>query len=156
MKPMKKIKIGSIVLIPLDKGYRIAQVTHRNQEFGHLIRVMANYYSAPPSKVDGRDLEKIETSVFFPVQTAVNQGLVDIIGHEDVSASSAMFPIFKTRMIGKNGDVGPWWLWDGDTEWEVGYDLSETEMNYPDCEIVSFPRLVEIITPASADSSPHT
>ncbi|MDO5657496.1 MAG: hypothetical protein Q4G36_04120 [Paracoccus sp. (in: a-proteobacteria)] len=68
---------------------------------------------------------------FFPAQSAVNQGLLSVVSSVPVAEQNKKFPTFRSIVIGKNGQRGPWWIWDGETEKVLDRPLLEAEKKYP-------------------------
>lgn len=84
-------------------------------------------------------------SAFFPVQKAVDEGLVANVGNSSVTDANSVFPIFRTSARDRDGRRGPWWLWNGETEVMLTRGLSDEEKRYPVHGIISAPLLVERI-----------
>lgn len=139
----KRIKIGDIIQILTSEGVAYAQVTHKHEEYGHLLRVFEGFYTKEPK--DFSEIVRCITqfSTFFPIQTAVNKGLFTVAGNTSVSKANQQFPIFRSCSYGKNGERGPWWLWDGEQEVMLKRDLTEEEKRFPKRGIISAPLLVE-------------
>ena len=141
----EKITIGDVIQIKTNKGFSCAQYTHEHEKYGSLIRIFDKIFVESPSDVETVINENVQFSIFFPLQKAVNQEIVFVIGNVDVSDKLKEFPIFKWGIKNpKTEKVDRWWLWDGEKEWKVG-DLSEEQKHFPLRGIVNDTFLIERI-----------
>ncbi|MDD0976808.1 hypothetical protein [Pseudomonas fontis] len=138
----KKVKLGDILQVLTAEGVAYAQVTHKHPEFGFLIRVFPGFHASPPETFASVVEAEPQFSAFFVVQSAVNQGLLAVVGNVPVSPALQAFPTFRARAGGPGGSL---WLWDGEDETRLERGLSEEEMRYPVRGIISAPLLVERI-----------
>jgi hypothetical protein len=127
--PMRfpKIQVGNIVEIPTEAGYAYAQFTHTTDD-GQLLRVFAALHEHPVREnVEQLASSPVQFVTFFPLQHAVNAGIVAVVGTADVPAEARKFPLF--RMSGlpdpMTHKVRDWWLFDGQREWKIGPLTSE-------------------------------
>jgi hypothetical protein len=141
----KRIKIGDIVQVLTSEGVAYAQVTHKHKEYGHLIRIFSGFFAKQPKDFGEMVNQSPQFSAFFPVQHAVNQGLLSVVGNAKVSDANMVFPKFRTAARDKDGNRGPWWIWDGEQSEMLKRDLTEEEKAYPVRGIISAPLLVERI-----------
>ncbi len=126
-------KVGDVIEIPTSAGLAYAQYTHMHDQpprYGALIRVIEGLYAYRPSKFS--ELVKLQQQfvTFFPLGVACNRKLVTIVANEEVPSRAQAFPTFRPSAVGKGGQRGPWWLWDGAKEWKVGNLTKEME-RYP-------------------------
>ena len=142
---MKRIKIGDLFEIQTAKGLVYGQFTHKNLEFGALFRIFSGFYPARPIDLTKVGLQPVQFSVFFPIQSAVNAGLIVYCGHLEVTPENAIFPIFRSTSRDKEGKRGSdnWWIWDGIQSTYLGRSMTEEEKKYPTRSIISHPLLVE-------------
>lgn len=138
----KRLKLGDIFQILTSQGISYAQYTHRNAEYGHLIRVFSKVYKQEPKDFAVVAEGELQFSTFFPAQSAVNQGLMSVVANTPVPNHLQDFPIFRSRNGGAGGSL---WLWDGATSKRLERDLKPEEMRYPTRAIVSAPLLIERI-----------
>lgn len=141
----KKVKIGDILQILTSQGVAYAQVTHKHPKYGYLIRVFAGFYDKPPSDFTTVVQAAPQFSAFFVVQSAVNQGLLTVVGNVPVPALLEVFPVFRSRNGGPGGSV---WLWDGAEEYKLERAISAEELKYSVRGIISAPLLVERVEKA--------
>jgi hypothetical protein len=142
---MKRIKIGDLFEIQTAKGLVYGQFTHKNPEYGALIRIFSGFYSTRPNDLSAIGLQSIQFTVFFPIQSAVNAGLIVYCGNLEVTPENAIFPIFRSANFSKEAKRGQddWWIWDGVTPKRLGRILTEEEKKFPVKGIISHPLLVE-------------
>ncbi|MEE1926462.1 hypothetical protein V0R50_31070 [Pseudomonas sp. 148P] len=138
----KKVKLGDVLQVLTSVGVSYAQVTHRNAEFGYLIRVFSGIYEKPPESFLDVVRRPVQFSAFFVVQSAVNQGLLTVVANVPVPEELQVFPVFRSRNGGPGGSV---WLWDGEKSFRLDRDLSRQELEFPTEGIISAPLLVERI-----------
>lgn len=138
----KLVKLGDLLQILTSQGVSYAQVTHKNPEYGHLIRVFTGFYPAQPKDFDQVVLSDVQFSAFFPVQSAVNQALLSIVTNVNIPSSLQGFPTFRLRNGGTGGSI---WLWSGGPAVLLERQLSAEELKYPTRGIISAPLLVERI-----------
>ncbi len=137
----RRVKVGDLIKLHTCKGVALSQVTHRNEQFGHLLRVFEGFDDLEPWWSMG-GARQVQFSAFFPLQTALNLELVEFFCNAPVPERLAVFPIFRARAGGSGGSI---WLWDGDVETKLGRELTDEEQEYPVRSIVSAPVLVERI-----------
>ncbi|PCR96794.1 hypothetical protein CP336_07515 [Pseudomonas fluorescens] len=138
----KRVKTGDILQILTSKGVAYAQVTHRHPDYGFLIRVFFGFREQRPKDFSAVVEGELQFSAFFPVQTAVNQGLLSVAGHAPVPEPLQAFPVFRARAGGPGGSL---WLWDGVKEHRLDREFSLQEQAFPTRGIISAPLLLERI-----------
>ena len=116
-------KIGDVIEIQTPKGFAYAQYTYKHDappKYGALIRVLPGLYQERPD--DFKKIVELESQfiTFFPLGSACNRGIVQIVGNEDIPDSEKLFPTFRSGTPNREGKVETWWLWDGEKEWKVG------------------------------------
>lgn len=142
---MKRVKIGDVFEVPTSNGLVYGQYTHKNDEYGALIRIFTGFYPTRPNDLTTISLQPVQFTVFFPIQRAVNLGLITHCANFPVIPENAVFPIFRSASRSKEGkrSADNWWVWDGATSKRLGRILTEEEKKYPVEGIISFPLLVE-------------
>ena len=141
----KRVKMGDVVQILTSRGIAYAQMTHKHQGYGPLLAVFEGIHDQPPA--DFADLVAADPQfrAFFPLQPAVNQGLLSIVANLPVAASNSVFPLFRSCVCDREGKRGPWWIWDGQTETMLTRALTDEEKRFSLRGIISAPLLVERI-----------
>ncbi|MCG7564632.1 hypothetical protein [Pseudoalteromonas sp. McH1-42] len=123
---MARLKIGDIVEVKTSKGNVYAQYTHKHKQYGALLRVFNRAYEHRPEDLSNAINESVQFSAFFPLQLAVKQKIVEIVGNCKVDSRYAEFPVFRAGVVDPStGKVAVWWLWDGQNEEKVGKLSSE-------------------------------
>lgn len=135
----KRINIGDVLQILTSQGVSYAQVTHKNSEYGHLIRVFTGFYPIKLKDYNFVVNSEVQFSTFFPVQSAINQGLLSVVGNATVPEKLQEFPIFRSRNGGPGGSI---WLWSGGKAIMLERELLLEELKYPVKSIISAPLLV--------------
>lgn len=138
----KRVKLGDIVQILTSEGVSYAQLSHISQDFGYLIRVFEGTYTKSPRDWAEVVVRSVQFSAFFPLQSAVNQSLLAVVGNCPIPEAIAAFPTFRSRNGGRGGSI---WLWDGKTAIMLDRPLGEEEQSYPVKGIISAPLLIERI-----------
>jgi len=116
-------QIGDVIEIPTPKGLAYAQFTHRHDappKYGALLRVFPGIFESRPDAFDALVRLEPQFSTFFPLEQACKRGIVRVIASEPICATLREFPTFRASEKGKDGSWGPWWLWDGEREWQIG------------------------------------
>lgn len=113
----KKVKLGDILQVLTSQGVAYAQVTHKHSEFGFLIRVFPGFHNQQPKDFSVVVEGEPQFSAFFVVQSAVNQGLLSVVGNVPVPEKLQAFPTFRSRNGGPGGSL---WLWDGKESFRLG------------------------------------
>jgi len=115
------IRFGDIIEIPIRQGLAYAQYTHRVKPYGALIRVFETTRRQRPRDWAAMAVSPIAFSVFFPLNSAVRQKVVQVVGRTEVAAWNRALPVFRDgNPHPVTRKVDTWWLWDGEREWEVG------------------------------------
>ena len=149
-KPRRKFTravLGDIVEIPVKHGFGYAQYINRHRAFpvyGELVRVFKGVFNSRPEDFSRLVRTREQFQTFYPVGSAVHQGLVTIVAHEEIPERCRPFPVFKA--YNENYDTGKrtWFLWDGKTFQRIER-LSREQRRYPLQQIISHPILVERI-----------
>lgn len=131
----KRIRIGDVIEIETRRGLFYAQYTHSNPEYGSLIRVLEGVHEECPLDLQALVLRPTRFVLFTFLQSAVNRGVLRVVGNCPVPEHARQFPIFRSGWEDpRTGVVSAWWLWDGTTSWKAG-SLSEEQMRYPETGI---------------------
>jgi hypothetical protein len=118
---MARAKIGDVVEIYTPVGFAYAHYTHKHAQYGALLRVFSKTYEAKPLDLKSVVAGHPTFSCFFPLNAAVSQKIVSIVGNFDVPDTLQAFPIFRAGVVNSNtGKVDVWWFWDGQDERRVG------------------------------------
>jgi hypothetical protein len=129
-----KVQFGDILEIRTSKGLAYAIYTHRHEQspkYGALIRVFDQLYQSRPVGISDLVNIPIRFSTFFPLQAAVEKGIVEIVGNVSTPDSLKSFPLFRSGVIDpQTKKVRTWWLWDGEKSWRVG-DLTIEQRSLP-------------------------
>ena len=139
----KRPKLGDIVEIPLpENGTGYAQYTHKHKRYGALLRV----FQIRQKVKDIAELSNAphQFTTFFPLGTAMNQGIVSTVGNLPIKDEFKAFPIFRVGIANQSGIVDVWWLWDGEKEERIG-KLSPKQMEYPIRGVINDTLLIERI-----------
>ncbi|QPB85867.1 hypothetical protein CWC22_022975 [Pseudoalteromonas rubra] len=125
----KRPKLGDIIEISLpNNGTGYAQYTHKNKQYGSLLRVFQ--ISQKVGDIAELLSTKHQFTTFFPLSAALARGIVRVIGNLAIKDEYQDFPTFRAGFANKSGIVEVWWLWDGEKEVRVG-ELSAKQMEYP-------------------------
>jgi hypothetical protein len=119
-------RIGDIVEIGTGAGLAFAHFTHKHPQYGALLRVFSKVYDRRPIDITDVVGGAPSFNCFFPLGAALRRGIVSIVGWIQLSDRAAQFPVFRTGMPDREGNVSQWWLWDGEHEWRVG-DLTPAQ-----------------------------
>jgi len=141
----KHITLHDILQIETSRGYAYGQFSFEHPRYGQLVRVFKGIYDTPLK--DFTELvEKDEQFVaFLPLKTAVNQGLIKVVGNILTPTIKSTFPTFRTGLLNPSTNrVESWSLWNGKRIWKVGV-LTNKQRKYPILGIWSHPILLERI-----------
>ncbi|BET12083.1 hypothetical protein [Pandoraea sputorum] len=115
------MKIGDVFEIKTKKGNAYFQFSGRIPPMGALIRVLPGTFQHLPLDMDELVASRTNFWIFFPVSAAEKRGIVRKIKNYKIPEHSVRSPIFRTGIVDPSTKkVESWWLWDGETEWEVG------------------------------------
>lgn len=112
----KRAKIGDIIEIKISVGYAYMQYTQKDSMKGALIRVFKGTYKDPLENLSILEDKEIQFITFFPLQYAIKEGIVKVVGNMELREEFKKFPIFK-NMLGqdlKTNKAKSWNLWDGE------------------------------------------
>jgi hypothetical protein len=99
---MKQVlKIGDVLEVPTPRGLAYVQYTHHQEPLGTLIRVLPGFHQSKPA--DFVELAKAKELyfVFCPIETLVNQGLLQVVSNERVPDSAVQFPPGAADLFGR-------------------------------------------------------
>lgn len=140
---------GDVFEIPLSQGFAYAQYVLNcpgPPEYGPLIRVFDHVFENSQSDVAAIAKLPERVLVFFPVSSAINQGVVRILGPASVPDRFCSLPLFKAAGAGDqtSGAVRIWWLWNGVREWSE-VPLQCQHFDLPHRQIVNGVALIKLI-----------
>jgi hypothetical protein len=119
----ESLRIGDVLEVPTPRGLAYVQYTHYQKPLGTLIRVLPGFHQSKPT--DFVELAKAKELyfVFCPIQTLVNQGLLQVASNECVPDSAVRFPPMRrrgfVRPLAKGGGVSSWIIVEGKEERRV-------------------------------------
>jgi hypothetical protein len=126
-----RAKLGDIVEIPTPSGLAYAQYTHKHSMYGALLRVFSGTHPTRPTDLNSVLAGDVQFMCFFPLQAAIEAGIVQVAGNASLPVGAAKLPVFRAGVMNPaTRKVGVWWLWDGEREWRVG-SLTPEERYYP-------------------------
>lgn len=146
-----RAKIGDIIEIQTSRGLAYAQVTHLHKEspkYGHLLRVFEGLHDSRPENLEALATQSpVQFQTFFPLNAALNRGIVTKVSTEPVPTPWDAFPLFRMK-----GLVDPvtrkakrWALWSGAKETMLDRPLTESEKKLPILAIINDTMLIEYI-----------
>jgi hypothetical protein len=125
---MKRIKLGDIVEIETKIGFAYAMYTYNHRSppvYGALLRVFDRVWELRPQDI-ADVVMRVRFNTFFPLQAAVNRGLVKIVGNVPIPEELKELPLFRTGNVDRRTKRVPIWsLWHGERSWRVGDLTSE-------------------------------
>lgn len=142
---IKRARIGDVIQVLTSQGVAYAQFTHKSPKLGALLSVFEGFHSIIPKDFSIIVDSPPQFQAFFPLQSALNQGLVSVVANVPVADRNKAFPMFRSCVIGVDGRRGPWWLSDGENEKMLTRELSDVEKRYSLGGIISAPLLVKRI-----------
>jgi hypothetical protein len=117
--PSRRPKVSDVIEIAFDDFVAYAHFTHKHPIYGALLRVLPERFSQRPVDFSWVTESVPQFECFFPIGAAVSRKIVVIAGDAPISPMRQVFPTFRSAVRSSNG-YGPWWLWDGSTEWKIG------------------------------------
>lgn len=140
-----RLRVGDVLEIPTPRGLAYAQYTHRNSQYGALIRVLPGFHRDRPPDFSSLAAQESAFVVFYPVGAALAQKVATLVANAPVPAQARDFPLFRAGIkdpIAKR--VETWWLWDGHKSWPVG-SLTKDQRKLPIRMLVNHTGLVHLI-----------
>jgi hypothetical protein len=152
----RRVRIGDVVEITTPRGLAYAQYSHWNTLCGELLRILPGFHDVRPINFAALVDQPEIFYTFLPLQSAVAQGGLAVVAHENVPEGARPFPLFRVRgaMEPGTGQVLNWWLWDGTREWRIdALTLEQRRLPIRSIwnEALLIERLTEGWTPASGD-----
>jgi len=141
---MARPKIGDVIEIVTRQGLRYAQFIHKHPRYSQLIRAIEGTHPSRPRDLGALAGGQTKFVTFFPLGSAVHQGLVTIVGNQPIPSELQTFPLFRAP-VNRDPRTGVgfnWWLWDGEKEWPVG-DLTPEQWKLPLRGIWNYTYLIE-------------
>jgi hypothetical protein len=141
----RSVRRSDVFEIAVPAGFAYLQCVCKNDDYGHLIRILPGVFSAPPldvrELVDGKELY----FVYFPLGVAVARHLVRYVASEPASAGS--IPTMRRRGgMTAGGRVQNWWIVRPDGSEELVEALSEGQKQLSLQEIWNDTFLIERIS----------
>jgi hypothetical protein len=126
----KKIKLGDVIAISTARGKAYAQYCFHHRyldasraggSYGALIRILPGIFPEQPINLDSLVEAEHLYSIFFPLQAAVNRGIVTVVGNYRIPPFAQPLPLFRHGFgHPKTNKVAEWSVWDGDKLTKVG------------------------------------
>lgn len=127
---MAHLKHGDLLEVPTPRGLAYAQYINKHQNYGALLRVFKALHESRPHDIKDA-IGEVQFVCFFPLQAAIRQGIVSVVGNAPVPSADRVFPTFRAGVVDPSiGKVSSWWFWDGEREWRVG-TLSPEQRRMP-------------------------
>lgn len=136
-------QLGDVVEIQVKKGYAYAHFTHAHKQYGSLLRVFGEIHATRPAEFSHVVIQPVLFQTFFPLGAACSRKIVTLVANEAVCPPSD-FPVFRAGVQNAAGTVDNWWLWDGETEKQIG-KLKPGMEHYPIRGVINDTLLVERI-----------
>src|SRR5437868_13683890 len=93
----RRVRVGDVIEIPTRVGFGYAQLTHVHPTHGALLRVLPGAHEERPTNLLAVVAQETDFVAFFPLEAAVNRGIVEIVGGAEIPASARAFPPFKAK-----------------------------------------------------------
>jgi hypothetical protein len=138
--------VGDVAELRTRRGLSYAQMVHKHETHGALIRLIEGAWDERPADLanvvaNGQD----QFLTFFPLGSAVNRSLLDIVGNFPVPKRHRKLPVFRNAGLGiAEGHQDDWWLWDGQREWRIGA-LKAKHKALPLAQVITWPVLTDRI-----------
>jgi hypothetical protein len=112
-------RLGDVVEVEVKKGFAYAHFTHAHKQYGSLVRVFGEIHVTRPAEFSRVVVQPVLFQTFFPLSAACSRKIVSLVASEAVCPPSE-FPVFRAGIQNSLGIVDNWWLWDGETEKQIG------------------------------------
>jgi len=127
---------GDVVEIATTRGFAYLQVTHLHHAYPEIVRALPGLHEIRPDSFDLLVNLPTRFTVITPLAAGLSHGHLTggMIGRFPIPRSDQDFPIFRTPIRDRKGQVVYWWSWDGDSLCHV--DCGTQSENYPIREVV--------------------
>ncbi len=117
----RRTRVGDVIEIPTPSGLAYAQVTHKHDQFGHLIRVLPGLHAQRPTALALIVRGPSAFVILFLLTSELRRKSVAIVENLPVPDHSKAFPLFRCGTPDLTTKrVKTWWFWDGNESWPVG------------------------------------
>ena len=141
-----RAKIGDIIEIKTREGLAYAQFTTVVAPYGALIRVFDEIFQSRPKNLAMLPTLPIRFSNFFPLTSALNQGVVTRVGNEPVPPHLRAQSLFRYGLPDPvSRKVEEWFLWRGDVDYTKVEKLTPELSRLPTTGVWNIDFLVEKI-----------
>jgi hypothetical protein len=139
-------KPGDVYQISTPKGLAYFQYIRKDDEYGHLIRILPGIFETIPASFCELTQSKELYFIFFPLAAAVSKGIVKHVASEPLPVSAQKPPTMR-RPGGRaaGGKVLNWWLRGPNGEEKKVDNLNEEQKRYSLAVIWNDTLLVERI-----------
>ena len=146
-------RIGDVFEIRTPRGLAYAQYINEHSappRYGSLIRILSGFYDERPETFDILVQQPHVFMVFFPLNVAIRQNVVQRVASAPVPRDLREFPVFRCGVTNQvTRRIHDWWLWDGKKEWRVG-TLTPEQRSFPIRQIVNDTMLIIMIEHGTA------
>jgi Regulator of ribonuclease activity B len=144
----KKVKIGDIIEIPMQKGLAYVQYHFFHDpppRWGYMVRVLPGFFQSRPTDFEALANLRESYFIFCGLQRGLNQRLGEIVANVPIPVHAQKFPLFRYGFMNMaTGKEGVWRLWDGVKEWRID-TLTDEQLDYSLLRLISFDLLAEEI-----------
>lgn len=143
---MEEYSPGDVVEIETPSGLAYVQLTHSHPSYPPVVKILVGPYESRPDNVSVL-ASKDATVAMVPLSGVLKKlGLRHSrVGTSEIPHLEQSFPIFKTPIRGKAGEIIYWWFWDGQGL-TYSSELTDAQEKFPLREVVSSERFLELIT----------
>jgi hypothetical protein len=150
VQPAPRLSPGDLVEVETPQGLAYLHISHEAPPYPYVVRVVARNCPVRPDDLEALLARAPEFVCLAPLPEILARGA--IIGRKIASVPSAAqpFPVFRTPIRDRLGEVVYWWLWDGTGLRWCGTDTADIE-TYPMREIIGAQELLaRLAAPANS------
>lgn len=139
-----RLSPGDLVEVETPQGLAYLHLSHEAPPYPSVVRVLARNCAARPADLAALAAGPAEFVCLVPLAEILARGVITgrKIAALPLPAEAQAFPLFRTPIRDRAGEVVYWWLWDGTGLRWCGTDTAGIE-GYPMREIIGAQDLLQ-------------
>ena len=144
---LPRLSPGDIVEVDTPTGLAYLHLTHEAAPYPAVVRALARGLSARPKDFAALAAGPALFTGLVPLSEIIARGGIMARKVATVATAAQPFPLFRTPIRDRQGEVVYWWLWDGTGLQWCGTDTPDID-SYPLREIIGAQELLSRLNEA--------
>jgi hypothetical protein len=123
-------KVGAVLELKAGAGLAYALYTHKDPIYSYLMRVRSKILDVRPRDFASYFSDDVDFSCFYPLDTALRRGLVEVVGQIEIPNGLRTFRIFPGGTPNRENDIPNWRFGEVESE-SRGGNINDDQRKIP-------------------------